>query len=100
MTQDCGCQKPASDRYVSFTDIDCDGRAKQIMDYIDAHIIIPERNDAFWEYFTKKRLGGSGPKPDDLFLIHSNLNQVRELFEKWDDNDALKLLFQLEEECC
>ena len=48
----------------------------------------------------KKRGGGSGPKPDDLFLIHCNINQVRELFETWEDEEALHLLEQLEEECC
>ena len=51
-------------------------------------------------YFMKKREGGSGPRPDDLFLIHSNINQVRELFETWDDQQALEWLLQLEEECC
>ena len=65
-----------------------------------SHIAIPERNNAFWEYFMKKREGGSGPKPDDLFLIHCNINQVRELFETWDDQQALAWLVQLEEECC
>jgi hypothetical protein len=54
----------------------------------------------FWEYFAKKRAGGSGPKPDDLFLLHANINQVRELFETWEDEAAMELLVQLEEECC
>jgi hypothetical protein len=47
-----------------------------------------------------KRAGGSGPRPDNLFLIHSNINQVRELFESCRDEEALDLLFKLEEECC
>lgn len=102
MTQDCGCKrKPqATDRYVSFEGIDCDGNARQIMACIDRQLAIPGRNNVFWDYFNKKRAGGSGPKPDDLFLIHSNINQVRELFETWEDEAAMALLVQLEEECC
>ncbi|MEJ2591950.1 MAG: hypothetical protein P8178_11200 [Candidatus Thiodiazotropha sp.] len=32
--------------------------------------------------------------------MHSNLNQVRELLETWDDAAAMALLTRLEEECC
>lgn len=91
---DCACRK--ADRYVSFENIDCTGNARRLMAYLDQ----PGRSNAFWEYFAKKRAGGSGSKPDDLFLIHSNLNQFREFFEHWADDDALALLQQIEEECC
>lgn len=102
MTEDCGCkhQGRSTDRYVSFAGIDCDGNARQIMAAIDRQLALPGHNNKFWEYFNKKRAGGSGPKPDDLFLIHSNINQVRELFETWEDEAAMALLVQLEEECC
>jgi predicted SAM-dependent methyltransferase len=80
--------------------MDCDGKAQRIMQCVDRHLAIPERNNAFWVYFSGKRAGGSGPRPDNLFLIHSNINQVRELFETWEDHEALHLLQQLEEECC
>ncbi len=96
----CGCQPAAPDRYVSFSGIDCDGNARRVMDCILRHVALPERNTAFWDYFLKKRAGGSGPRPDDLFLIHSNINQVRELFETWKDQEAMALLARLEEECC
>lgn len=98
MSENCGCTN--IDRYVSFQGIDCDGNARRIMDCIDRHLAIPGRSNLFWEYFTKKRAGGSGPRPDDLFLLHSNINQVRELFEAWDDEESMRLLVQLEEECC
>lgn len=98
MAQDCGCK--AADRYVSFAGIDCAGNARRIMARIDQHLAMPGRCNAFWEYFNKKRAGGSGPKPDDLFLIHANINQVRELFETWDDAAGMALLVRLEEECC
>jgi hypothetical protein len=88
------------DRYVTFLGLNCDAKAREIMALIDHHVAIPGRNTKFWDYFAKKRAGGSGPKPDDLFLIHSNLQEVRGLFETWDDGEALKLLDQLEEKCC
>ncbi len=39
-------------------------------------------------------------KPDDLFLIHSNINPFRDFFEHWNDEEALGLLLQIEAECC
>lgn len=98
MNQPCGCPKP--DRYISFAGIDCAGNARRIMECIDRHVALPGRSNAFWEYFAKKRAGIGGPRCDDLFLIHTNLNQIRELFETWNDDAALELLQQLEEECC
>lgn len=98
MSQGCNCE--ITDRYLSFQGIDCNGNARRIMEYIDRHMAIPGHGNIFWDYFSKKRAGGSGPKPDDLFLIHSNINQVRELFETWEDEEAMKLLLQLVEECC
>lgn len=103
----CSCKQkknnPApstTDRYVTFDGIDCDGNAKILMSMIRNHIDDPEKTNKFWEYFKNKAEGGSGPKPDDLFLIHSNLNQIRELFELHEDEAALKLLDIIEVECC
>jgi hypothetical protein len=90
--------KPA--RYISFIGLDCDVKAAQLMAFIHHHVGDPAHSNAFWEYFKKKASGGSGPKPDDLFLIHSNLNQIRELFEQREDNEALMLLDRIETECC
>lgn len=92
-------QVKTTDRYESFQGIDCDGNARQIMACIERQIAAGQGN-SFWDYFMKKRAGGSGPRPDDLFLIHANINQVRELFETSGDLVALALLAQLEEECC
>lgn len=102
----CSCRKPATqpenqpDRYVSFKDIDCDGNAKQLMRYIHRHIDEPDKTNAFWEYFKKKAAGETGPQPDDLFMIHCHLNQIRELFETYNDTEALTLLDWVEVECC
>ncbi len=103
----CSCKQKketkstsTTDRYISFDGIDCDGNARILMSYIRRHIDTPEKTNKFWEYFKQKAEGGSGPKPDDLFLIHSNLNQIRELFELYEDEESLALLDLVEIECC
>lgn len=98
MSDHCACAK--TDRYVSFQGIDCAGNARRLMAYLDRQLALPGRSNAFWDYFAKKRAGNAVAKPDDLFLIHSNINQFREFFEQWDDAEALSLLLQIEEECC
>jgi len=101
----CPCQSAAKteekpDRYISFVGLDCDAKAHEIMACTRRYIDDPQHTNAFWEYFKKKAEGGSGAKPDDLFLVHSNLNQIRELFEAHEDAMALALLDRIEEECC
>ena len=98
MSQQCACRK--TDRYVSFQDIDCAGNARRLMEHLDRQLALPGRSNAFWEYFAKKRAGNAVTKPDDLFLIRSNSNQVRDFFEHWNGGEALGLLLQIEEECC
>lgn len=89
-----------TDRYITFKGLDCDENARLVMDCIDRQLAIPGHSNAFWEYFNNKRAGNSVTKPDDLFLIHAHINQVRELFETWDDEESMQLLVKLEEECC
>ncbi|MDO6387193.1 MULTISPECIES: N(2)-fixation sustaining protein CowN [Uliginosibacterium] len=106
----CPCQNPPAaeagkketkpERYVSFVGLDCDAKAAELMRHIRRYIDDPAHSNAFWEYFKKKAEGGSGPRPDDLFLVHSNLNQIRELFEDKADPEALALLDRIEQECC
>jgi hypothetical protein len=99
LNDDCGCSK-GNDRYISFSGIDCNGNARLVMTMIENHLAMSEKNDPFWEYFMSKRKPRSGPPPDDLFLVHCHLNQIREFFEECADKNALALLSKLEEECC
>lgn len=99
LNKDCGCSK-GNDRYVSFGGIDCSGNASRVMALIKGHMAGSGKNQPFWEYFMAKRKPRSGPPPDDLFLVHCHLNQIREFFEERDDAEALALLIKLEEECC
>lgn len=89
-----------SNRYISFNEIDCAGNARRVMEFIQRDIAESAEAQPFWGYFMAKRTQCSGPVPDDLFLVHSHINQIREFFEQCDDIEALDLLLKLEEECC
>lgn len=94
------------DRYVSFVGIDGDKNAHALMVLLRRHIDDPHRTNRFWELFKEKleRVGqpeeNGGRSLDELFLIHSYINNIRELFEAYDDQPALALLEQIEAESC
>ena len=85
------------DRYRSFKGIDFDGQASRMLERIDSHT--REANDLFWTYFNQRRHATEGARCDDLLLLASFVNQIRELFEERDDQTALVWLDQLENEC-
>ena len=93
---DCPCRQ---DRYITFANLDCDGNARRVIDAIE-RLLAAGRDDAFCNYFLAKRQPRSGPVPDDLFLVHSHINQIRDFFESCADAAALALLDQVETECC
>lgn len=95
----CAC-RANTDRYISFAGIDCAGNARRVMALIERNMADSGEEQAFWSYFMAKRTPRSGPAPDDLFLVHSHINQIREFFEACGDAEALELLLQVEEECC
>ncbi|WP_051295371.1 N(2)-fixation sustaining protein CowN [Azonexus hydrophilus] len=90
----------STDRYLTFDGIDCAGNARRVMGYIACNVAAQGGDHRFWHYFMAKRTPKSGPAPDDLFLVHSHINQIREFFEQCGDREALELLLQVEEECC
>jgi N(2)-fixation sustaining protein CowN len=93
-------------RYVSFIGINGNENSRVLVGMLRRHIDEPERTNLFWERFKEKldKVGApdktGGRCLDELFLIHSYINDIRELFETYDDRDALKLLEQIEEESC
>ena len=95
-----------TNRYVTFKGIDGDGNARRLVSMLRRYIDNPETTNVFWEHFKKKlALAGSaeanhGRVLDELFLVHSYINNIRELFEEHDDREALELLDQIEEESC
>ena len=95
-----------SDRYVTFINIDCAGNSRRLMELLRRHIDDPARSNPFWEKFKEKlALVGlpqenGGRSLDELFLIHTYINNLYEIFEEFEDEEALRLLQQIERECC
>lgn len=94
------------DRYISFAGIDGDKNSRELVVLLRQHIDQPGKSNPFWEKFKEKlsRVGqpeqNGGRSLDELFLIHSYINNIRELFEEHDDLPALTLLEQIEKESC
>jgi len=99
-------QQPKPDRYVSFAGIESDKNSNELMGMLLGHLDLPERQNAFWDQFKAKlaRVGkpqeNGGRSLDELFLIHSYINNIRELLEQCGDQRALELLEQVERESC
>jgi hypothetical protein len=97
------CTKPeasaAPDRYTTFVGIDFDGQTRRMIERIELHTLHAGQPDPFWAYFHKRRHATAGVRCDDLLLLASFVNQVRELFEARADKDGLAMLDQLEDEC-
>lgn len=95
-----------TDRYISFKGIDCEGNSKRLMQLLRQHIDDPARSNPFWEIFKEKlaRVGqpqvNGGRSLDELFLIHTYINNLYEIFEEHEDDEALELLGRIERECC
>ena len=94
------------DRYVSFAGIDGDGNARELMAMVLRHINAGEKTNLFWEQFKGKLARVVKPEEnggrclDELFLIHSYINNIRVLFERYEDWPAMALLEKIEEESC
>jgi hypothetical protein len=99
-------QGEKTDRYVTFIGIEGDRNSRELMVMLRRHIDDPDRSNRFWELFKEKldRVGQPGQNGgrclDELFLIHSYINNIRELFEEYDDQPALDLLERIEIESC
>lgn len=95
-----------TDRYVSFVGIEGDKNARELIIMLRRHIDDPAKTNPFWEIF-KSKLASVGQTTDsggrcldELFLIHSYINNLTELFEQYDDQPALQLLERIEVESC
>lgn len=85
------------DRYRTFKGIDFDGQASRMMERIESHTRAAD--NIFWTYFYKRRNATAGACCDDLLLLASFVNQIRELLEDRGDETGLAWLDQLENEC-
>ncbi|WP_172327495.1 N(2)-fixation sustaining protein CowN [Mangrovicoccus sp. HB161399] len=88
----------ASDRYVSFCGIDCDGNARRMMLHLDAAMA---QGASQWRtYFERKLAEKARMGVDDLFFVGSQVNCLRAYLEEVADAPGLALLDDLEETCC
>ncbi|TVQ20835.1 MAG: N(2)-fixation sustaining protein CowN [Leptolyngbya sp. DLM2.Bin15] len=92
--------QPKSDRYVSFQGIDCDGKARRLLDYIAHHMAEPPHPSPWVDYFRTKLADQQALGQDDLYFVGSQINAIHALFEEYDNEEALALLENVEEECC
>ena len=93
----------ATDRYVSFIGIECDRNAERIVGFIERLAKGPASENAYWQAFLakiEKSRAGDTATGDALFLVHSHINLIRDLFEDYDDQEAMDLLEKVEIECC
>jgi len=94
------------DRYISFDGIEGDKNSRDLVAMLRRYIDAPGDSNPFWDKFKEKldRVGkpeeNGGRSLDELFLIHSYINNIRELFEDNDDQPALALLERIERESC
>ncbi|MBJ6801324.1 N(2)-fixation sustaining protein CowN [Geomonas propionica] len=94
------------DRYISFAGIEGYKNSRELVALLRRHIDAPGKSNPFWEKFKEKlaRVGqpdqNGGRSLDELFLVHSYINDIRGLFEEYDDEAALELLEQVERESC
>ncbi|WP_119306110.1 N(2)-fixation sustaining protein CowN [Cohaesibacter haloalkalitolerans] len=92
-----------TDRYVSFIGIECDRNAERIVEYIERLAHGPAKDNAYWQAFLtkiEKSRSGDTATGDALFLVHSHINLIRDLFEDYEDEEAAALLEKVEIECC
>jgi hypothetical protein len=87
-------------RYISFEGTDCEEKSCQVISYVRQYIEKPPHPSPWSEYFREKLDSSSGLGQDELFVVCSQMNNVRSLFEEYEDTEALNLLEQIEEDCC
>lgn len=93
-------QPQLRDRYLTFAGLDCDRNATEIVALIHRHIADPAKVGPWAAYFTRKFDEQKRMGTDDLFLVGSQINALYALFEACEDQEAIDLVYQVEQECC
>ncbi len=92
-------QADNTDRYVSFCGIECDSWADELYNKLQT-ILNSDANEQWQRYFSMKLEEQARMKHDNLFFVGAQMNNLYSLFEELGDQDALQLLWKLEQECC
>ncbi|MBK1718342.1 N(2)-fixation sustaining protein CowN [Thiocystis violacea] len=89
-----------TDRYISFEGIECDEIARRILGFIRDCLGESDRASNWSSYFERAVVENERIGQDELFLVGSQVNYIRELFEHHGHQPGLDLLDQIEDECC
>ena len=88
------------DRYISFCNIDCDNNANLLVSMLERHLTANHGHAQWHSYFENKRQEQANMQRDNLNFVGNQLNMLYEYFRECDDQNALDLLYQIEQECC
>lgn len=88
------------DRYLSFSGIQCDINADKLITLLETNINAGKGDKQWHTYFTIKRQQQMKLQHDNLHFIGNQTNTLYEFFEQCQDQPALQLLYQIEQECC
>ncbi|AGA90286.1 hypothetical protein Thimo_1500 [Thioflavicoccus mobilis 8321] len=88
------------DRYVSFEGNECDECARLIVAEIHDGLGRLDEASPWHDYFRKKLVEVERRGQDELYLVGSQINTLRELFEEIGADAALAILERVEHECC
>ncbi|WP_068712761.1 N(2)-fixation sustaining protein CowN [Vibrio tritonius] len=88
------------DRYISFEGIKCNQNADRLMGMLE-HNLTQQIGDTKWQtYFADKLAHQQRCGHDNLHFIGNQMNILFDYFTQCDDQPALALLYQIEQECC
>ncbi|GLS92531.1 hypothetical protein GCM10007916_36030 [Psychromonas marina] len=90
----------AEDRYISFLGIGCDGNADRLIGMLDKHLNAANGEAKWQRYFAQKRQQQVQFKHDNLNFIGHQTNTLYEYFNSCEDQQALSLLYKIEQQCC
>ncbi|WP_422127324.1 N(2)-fixation sustaining protein CowN [Vibrio hannami] len=93
-------EQSQTDRYISFCDIDCDKNADKLIEILDKHIECGNGHEKWQHYFSSKRSEQQRMSHDNLHFIGNQINTLYSYLKDCNDEAALALLYQLEQECC
>lgn len=95
------------DRYVTFENIDCYHNAKLVLDAMyELFELESEAKNEFWQRFETKLPQDYTTTPvdtlgrDTLYVVCSNVFYIEELFEKYEFEKGINLLYTTEFDCC
>ncbi|WP_432453997.1 MULTISPECIES: N(2)-fixation sustaining protein CowN [unclassified Agarivorans] len=88
------------DRYVSFVGISCDLNADKLIAILKKKLSQQQGAPEWHDYFKQKLQQQTKAGHDNLHFIGNQTNTLYEYFEQCQDQQALALLYRIEQECC